>query len=99
MNQFLTKIRSNDRFKKLLYVSICVFLGLYVFSLPSFSGRAKFNLVSYGLMAILAASVVVYICLYKKLVIDRKIIIPFVFALDALICTIIYTPGNWRDWI
>ena len=98
MNTFVANLRNNVRLKKLLYIAICVILGLYVFSLPSFSGRAKFNLVSYGLMAILIASVIVYMFLYKKFIFDRKIIIPFVFVLDAFICTMIYTPANWRDW-
>ena len=97
MNNLILKLKSNIKLKHLIYFSMCFFLGLYVFSIPSFSGRAKWNLISYGLMALLICSTFLYIFLFSKFKYDKKIIIPFIFFADAFACTMIFTPFKWRE--
>ena len=97
MNSFFSKLKTNMKMKLFAYILMCVFLGLYVFSIPSFSGRAKWNLISYALMALLIVSTLTYVFLYGKFKFDKKIIIPFVFFLDAFLCTMIFTPTKWRE--
>ena len=85
------RIKNNERIRKLSYFTILSSLFLYIFSIPSFSGRAKWNLLSYFFMAALLFSVIFYTTFYKKWVFDRKLIIPSAFVLSALIGTTFYS--------
>ena len=94
----LIKMKSNTRLANVINVGLIVFLSLYVFSIPAFSGRAKLYLISYALMAILGLLIAIKYILYEKFSFDRRLLIVFLFVVEALIGTIIYS-HEFRHWL
>ncbi|MDD4110547.1 MAG: O-antigen ligase [Clostridia bacterium] len=98
MKKLFLKMQENFLLKKTIYINICIFLCLYVFSLPSFSGRAYFQYISYILMAIYIALTFSYIFLYSHFEFKWPLLIIPIFVLWALIGTIIYS-HEFRSWL
>lgn len=91
------KLKANTKFHKVLDVSLIVCLALYVFSIPSFSARAKLNLISYAFMALSAGIVVIKYIVYEKFFFDKRLLILLVFAIEAFIGTAMYS-HDFRHW-
>ena len=98
MNELFNKVRSNSRIKKIVEICLIVLFGLYIFSIPSFSARTKYNLITYALMFGSAAFVGIYYIFYCKLIFNKKLLIPFVFALESLIGTTLHS-HEFRHWL
>lgn len=98
MKSFFLKIKENPKIRKVLYVSILVLMLLYIFSIPSFSGRPKWNVVSYIFMGALGFTTFAYTLLYQKLMFNKQLLIPVIFAAFALIGTAIYS-HQFRMWL
>ena len=92
------KLKNNKKIDKVLGICLIVSLSIYIFSLPSFSGREKYNLVSYIFMGLSGAFVLIKCILYKPVVFDTKILIIFFFAAEALIGTMIYS-HEYKHWL
>lgn len=95
---FIDKIANNLKIKQLSIWTIIAFLFLYVFSIPAFSGRPVWYLISYALMAGLGAITIFYTLIYTKVRINKWFILPLLFILFAGIGTIIYS-HNLRMWL
>ena len=89
IKSFVNKLRNDSRVKRILFLLVILFFFLYVFSIPSFSGRAKWNIISYILMALLFLFTVIYSILYTKFSFNRRLLIPASFVLIAFIGTLI----------
>ena len=87
IKSFIAKLKESQKAKRTTYILLVAILSLYIFSLPSFSGRAKLNLISYALMAISIAIVSFRYVLYEKFVFDKKLLIVLFFVIEALIGT------------
>lgn len=97
-NRLITSLRNSDKAHKIINIVLLVSLALYIFSIPAFSARAKWNYVSYFLMALCAANTLVEYILYEKFFFDRRLLIFLVFILESLIGTIIFS-HEFRHWI
>lgn len=91
MNNFIYKLKQNDVLKKILYWGIVSFLFLYTFSIPAFSGRSGWYIISYFLMAALAGCTIVYSFLHTHFKINKWLIIPGSFVVFAFLGTAIYS--------
>ena len=98
LSNFINKIKSNTKTKKLLDFCLIAFLALYIFSMPAFSSRPKFYLISYGLIAILGALVVLEYTFYHKMFFDRRLLIIIAFVIEAFIGTAIHS-HQFRNWL
>lgn len=98
----LEKLRSKfatEKTNTFLIRAIMILVFLFAFSIPSFGGRYPFNLIMYGIMALLAGSSISYSILFKKYFNYKNwciYLIPL-FAIFAFIGTAIYSHsfGNW----
>lgn len=91
------KIKSNSKFSKVLNIILIISLAIYIFSIPSFSGIAKWNLISYAFMAISAFIVFLKYLFYKKFSFNPRLLILFLFAIEAFIGTAFYS-HDFRHW-
>ena len=91
MKSLILRLKNNNALKKVLYVGILVFLFLYSFSIPAFSGRPVWYIISYFLMAVLAGCTVIYTFLYTKFKINKWIIVPALFVAYAFLGTAFYS--------
>ena len=98
MKSLISKLRSNSHFKAITYWSIVVLLFLYTFSIPSFSGRGGWYIVSYFLMALFAVFTIIHTFLYSKFKINKWLILPASFVIFTLIGTSIYS-HDFRMWL
>ena len=98
MKKIVNYLRDNLLFKKILFALSLAFLALYVFSIPSFSGRGNFRFVSYFLMALLTFFSALYVFLYKTFQFKKRYIFPLVFVVHALVGTIFYSK-DYRGWL
>lgn len=101
MSKLLNKInalKENMRFKKTLYWLNIVFLFLYCFSLPSFSGRPIYNLLSYFFLGSLIAIVAIYYFLYKKFYFPKECIPLILFVAFSFVGTVFFSK-NFRGWL
>lgn len=98
ISDMFSKIRESSKIKKFLEISLIISIALYTFSIPSFSGRVKWNLISYALMILSASLVVIKYFFYDKFFFDRRLLILLVFALEAFIGTAIWS-HSFRHWI
>ncbi len=94
----ISKLRKNDKLKKILYWAVVVFLASYIFAVPSFGGREKINLIVYALLVVLAAVTAVYILLYKKFIFHPTLILVPLFVIYSFIGTAIFTK-DFRGWL
>jgi hypothetical protein len=98
MKKLIFKMKNNALLRKILYWAIVAFLFLYTFSIPAFSGRPVWYLVSYALMGSLAGLTIVYTFLYTQFKFNRWLILPTSFVAFSLIGTIIYS-HQFRMWL
>lgn len=75
-----------------------VFLFLYTFSIPVFSGVGKTRFIPYFLMAFFAGLTIFYSIFFTKFRFNRWLLLPFSFVLFASIGTTIYS-HNFRMWL
>ena len=97
-NKLITSLRTNHRVRKIISIALLASLALYIFSIPAFSARAKWNYISYFLMALCAVMTIAEYVLYEKFFFDRRLLIFFVFILETLIGTIIFS-HDFRHWL
>ena len=69
----LSRLKNNRKINVISYIVLIVLLFLYIFSIPSFSGRTNFNLITYALMALCAVVVIFRYALYDRFIFDRKL--------------------------
>lgn len=98
VTKFFDYLRVNLFIKKALFVLVVVFMFLYTVSIPSFSGREKVYLISYGLMALFGGFTFVYTLIYGKFAFQKRHLLPLLFVLEALIGTTIYS-HDFRRWL
>lgn len=98
MMTLISKLRSNEKIKKLLFWSTVVLLVGYVFAVPSFGGREKYNLIVYALLSLLAVATVIYVFLYKKFTFHPALLFIPLFIVYTFIGTCIFTK-NFRGWL
>ncbi len=91
-------MRDNAKIRKIAYYAIAVLTFLYIFSIPSFSGREKWNLISYFLMGLLGAFTILYTILYSKFKFNKLFIVILAFVAYSLIGTLIYS-HEFRRWL
>lgn len=97
-NRLISSLKNSDRAHKIINIALLACLALYIFSIPAFSARAKWNYVSYFLMALCAAISAAEYVLYEKLFFDRRLLIFAVFILEALVGTAIFS-HDFRHWL
>ena len=93
----ISKLRSNEKFKKVLYWAVIILFAGYIFAVPSFGGREKYNLIVYALLSILAIAVIVYVFLYKKFTFQPALIFIPLFVLYSFIGTAVFSK-DFRGW-
>lgn len=98
MAKFIFRLKNNKVLKTICYWGIIAFLFLYTFSIPAFSGRPKWYIISYFFMAALGGLTVFYTLLYTKFKLNKWFILPASFVGYALIGTIIYS-HDFRHWL
>lgn len=98
LNRLITSLRNNDRAHKIINITLIACLALYIFSIPAFSARAKWNYVSYFLMALCAMMTLLEYIIYEKFFFDRRLLIFVAFVLEALIGTVIFS-HDFRHWL
>ena len=105
MNKILTLIKrwnGNAKLKKICFWAIATSLFLYIFSIPSFSGREdKTHFIAYLFMALLGASTVFYFVVFEKPKINKLMFIIFSFVIFSFFGTAIYSRvfEKWRTLI
>ena len=97
-NRLISSLKNSERAHKIINVALLACLALYIFSIPAFSARPKWNYVSYFLMALCTAMTVSEYVLYEKFFFDRRLLIFAVFILETLIGTAIFSHG-FRHWL
>lgn len=97
-NKLISSLKNSDRAHKIINIALLTCLALYIFSIPAFSARPKWNYVSYFLMVLCAAMTVSEYVLYEKFFFDRRLLIFAVFILEALVGTAIFSHG-FRHWL
>lgn len=98
MKNIIEILKSNIVLKKIVYWGIATFLFLYVFSIPAFSGRPGWYIISYALMAALAGLTIFYTFIYTKFSFNKWFVIPLSFVLFAFLGTAIYS-HEFRMWL
>lgn len=98
MKEFVGKIKNSNRIKQFVQISQLVLSSLYIFSLPSFSGRARFNLISYFLMGLLLVNVIFDVFIYKKNKIRAHYLLLPAFVSFALLSTALFS-HHFREWL
>ena len=98
MKKIVSKIKKNNKIKKLLFFTIIFFLFCYIFSIPSFSGMSKFNLVTYFSLAALTGVTGLYIFFYSKIVFSKRLLVPCYFVFFSLVGTIFFS-HQFRSWL
>lgn len=98
IESLVDKLNINLKIKKIIYYLVVITMFLYTVSIPSFSGRAKIYVISYGLMVLFAASTFFYVFVYDKFSFQKRHLIPVLFALEAFVGTAIYS-HDFRRWL
>ena len=66
----ITKLKSNVRFKKALFISIIVLFGIVIFSFPAFSFSPFLYLLTWVFTVLYLVSIAIYLFLFGKIQID-----------------------------
>ena len=90
-------LKESIRAKKMFRFLLCFSLGLYVFSIPSFSGRELLNYFYYAVFTFFVICIVFYKILYSSFKFDLRHYILVIFSFNALIGTILYSHA-FREW-
>ena len=91
------KLRESNKFKKYLEYALVFALVAYVFSIPSFSNRTKYNLITYGLMIIFGSLTLIHCFLYRGFKLHPVSLIIPVFVAFAFLGTAFYSK-DFRGW-
>lgn len=97
IHSLVNRLKDNKKLNNVLSFCLILFLSLYIFSLPAFSGRPKFNLISYAFMGISFVLVVEIYLLYKPFLLDKKLLIILLFVIETFIGTVIYS-HEFKHW-
>lgn len=97
MRKLIFRLRSNSFLLKALKMSILCFLFLYIFSLPSFSGRVGYNYVSYVAMALLSILTFLYTMLFSSFKVNYLFLCLPIFIFWSFLGTVIYS-HEFRNW-
>jgi len=98
--QTLRSKLGTEKIGNALKIIVCALVFLYAFSVPSFGGRATYNLVMYAFMGLLTAAVAIHILLFKNKLNFKKwqiYLIP-AFVIFAFVGTAIYS-HSFRNWL
>ena len=95
MNRLLEKMRNNLKLLKVLNILECFFLLVYTFSLPSFSARRPFNIISYVFMVLLIISTVLITLLNKTISFKLHFLVIPIFVVWIFIGTLLFS-HNYR---
>lgn len=77
----------------------CIFLFLYIFSIPSFSGRVNLKFFSYIAMACLALCSLLYILIFdRQKFFDKRVVFLILFATHCLFSTLLFS-NQFRTWL
>ena len=98
LNAIISRLRKNAKLKNLVFYGLLFSMFLYTVSIPSFSGRAKYYLISYFFMAMFAFFTGFYVLVYDKFNFSKRLCVPVLFVLEALIGTAFYS-HDFRRWI
>lgn len=98
IKELIARVSSNEKIKKAFVLVISVLTAIYVFSIPSFSNRVTWNIVSYLAMAFLVSSSIIYIVIYKDVTFDKKTLLLPGFVLFASIGTLLFSHA-FRDYL
>ena len=98
IKRFLDTLANNQKLKKVLFVFVCAFVFFYVFSVPSFSGRERYNLISYFAIGALFGFSLLHILIYRNFRFDKRTLILPTFILFAFIGTPI-SSHEFRDYL
>ena len=90
-------LRESPKAKTILRFLLCLLLGLYVFAIPSFSGRELFNYFYYLVFAALVILIFAYKFLYSSFKFELKHCILFFFSISSLVGTMLYSHA-FREW-
>ena len=97
MMNVINKLKQSEKMKKALPIALCVFVALYTFSMPAFSGRLYFNYISYFFIACLSVLTFLHYFLYSKFVFSKILLIMPFFVLWSFLGTALYS-HNFRNW-
>lgn len=93
------RIKDSPKVQKACEVLIYSFFSLYVFSLPSFSSRSHWNIISYVFLACLAFCVIGAFILFKKpFSLQKRLLVVPLFVLFALVGTALHSK-EYRRWL
>ena len=91
MKTLITKLKRNEILKTICYWGIVVFLFLYAFSIPSFSGRRPWFILSYVFMAGFVGFTIAYTFLYGDFRFNKMLLIPASFVAFAFVGTAFFS--------
>lgn len=97
MFKYINNIRKSEKAKRILKNCLLVLLILYVFSIPSFSNRSTYNLLTYALMLLFGIVTLLYCFFFRGFRIHPVSFLLPSFASFAFIGTIVYS-YNLRGW-
>ena len=95
MNKLLEYLRNNSKFIKILHLFEYLFLSCYTFSLPAFSARNPYNIISYILMVLLIANTILITVIKKNYKFKLHFVIIPIFVVWMFIGTVIFS-HNYR---
>lgn len=91
MMRIINALKTNNKAKIAFRWSEYILLFLYVFSLPAFSARAPWNIISYVLMALLLLNTILSTHLYSSFSWKKHFIVIPAFVLWMLVGTILFS--------
>ncbi len=95
---FLNRLAGNEKLKKALTISVCVLTAFYVFSIPTFSARVTYNIISYFAMALLIGVSLIHIIIFRDIKFDKKTLFLPGFVLFASLGTLLFSHA-FRDYL
>lgn len=99
MRKFFLNLKHNILLKRIIYISNIVFLTMYSFSIPAFSGRYGYNVISYVAMALLGIVSISYFILFKQLTWkNRLFFFLLLFLFLSLLSTVLFSK-QYRSWV
>lgn len=98
MKKLFETLQQSSRIQKFLLLGNYLFLFFYIFSIPAFSARPVFYLISYILMVFLAIFAILYMLIYKKIKFKPRLFIILIFVFWSLFGTILFS-HEYRSWL
>ena len=98
MKNYISRFRESEKLNRILYWTILILSFAYIFSIPSFSSRTLFNIISYLLVGSLGVATFLFTFLYAKFLFHKELLFVPAFALFSFLGTVIYT-RDFRMWL